>query len=211
MGLDDLPTHLTDERGAAMICARCGNAETGDAVYCSNCGASLAPQPPPQSQAAWPAADARAAVAPPPEEPREAGNQDPYQQDYERAKAAGFPRPQQQQQASASPQGFLAALFDFGFNSFVTPKVVKVIYVLIMALTGLGTVGFAITAFRISPAFGIIALLILCPLFFLVEVALWRIVLELFIVVFRIADDLRVIRVRGDLRSDSAAASGISD
>jgi hypothetical protein len=195
-----------------MICAGCGNAETGDAVYCSNCGASLSPQRPTQSQAAWPAADARAAIAPPPEEPRAAGSQDPYQQDYERARAAGFPRTQQQQQqASASAQGFIAALFDFGFNSFVTPKVVKVIYVLIMALTGLGTVGFAITAFRISPAFGIIALLILCPLFFLVEVALWRIVLELFIVIFRIADDLRVIRVRSDLRSDSAAANGISD
>ena len=136
----------------------------------------------------------------------------PYQQDYERAKAAGFPRPQQQQEASASTKGFIAALFDFGFNSFVTPKVVKVIYVLIMILTGLGAVGFAITAFRVSPAFGIISLLfILCPLFFLVEVALWRIVLELFIVIFRIADDLRVIRVRADLRSDSAEANGISD
>jgi hypothetical protein len=194
-----------------MICAGCGNAEAGDAVYCSNCGASLAPQRPTQSQAAWPAADARAAIAPPPEEPRAAGSQDPYQQDYERARAAGFPRPPQQQQASASPQGLITALFDFGFNSFVTPKVVKVIYVLIVILTGIGAVGFAITAFRVSPAFGIIALFILCPLFFLVEVALWRIVLELFIVIFRIADDLRVIRVRGDLRSDSAEASGIRD
>lgn len=194
-----------------MICPRCGNAETGDAVYCSNCGASLAPQRPPESQAAWPAAAARAAIALPPEEPSAAGSPDPYQQDYERTKTAGFPRPQQQHQASASPQGFIAALFDFSFNSFVTPKVVKVIYVLIMALTGLGAVGFAITAFRITPVFGIISLLILCPLFFLVEVALWRIVLELFIVIFRIADDLRVIRVRGDLRSDSAGATGISD
>lgn len=191
-----------------MICPQCGNAETGDAVYCSNCGASLTPQRPTESQAAWPATGARAAIALPPEEPSAAGNADPYQQDYERAKAAGFPQPQQQHQASASPQGFIASLFDFSFNSFVTPKVVRVIYVLIMALTALGAVGFAITAFRISPAFGIISLLILCPLFFLVEVALWRIVLELFIVIFRIADDLRVIRVRGDLRSDSAGATG---
>jgi hypothetical protein len=194
-----------------MICARCGNAETGDAVYCSNCGASLAPQQPPENQTAWPAADARAAIAPPPEEPWAAGSQDPYQQDYERAKAAGFPRAQQQPQVSASAQGFMAALFDFGFNTFVTPKAVKVIYVLIMILTGLGALGFAVTAFRISPAFGIISLLILCPLFFFVELALWRIILELFIVIFRIADDLRLIRVRGDHRPDSVEATGISD
>jgi len=105
----------------------------------------------------------------------------------------------------------MAALFDFGFNTFVTPKVVKVIYVLIMILTGLGALGFAVTAFRISPVFGLISLFILCPLFFFVELALWRIILELFIVIFRIADDLRVIRVRGDHRPDSVEATGISD
>jgi uncharacterized protein DUF4282 len=193
-----------------MICARCGNAEAGDAVYCSSCGASLAPQQPSGSQAVWPAPDVRAATAPPPERAQAAEYQDPYQQDYERAKAAGFPGPQQQRQESSSAQGFMTALFDFGFNTFVTPKVVKLIYVLIMILTGLGALGFAVTAFRISPVFGIIALFILCPLFFLVELALWRIVLELFIVIFRIADDLRLIRVRGDLRPDSTEATGIS-
>lgn len=194
-----------------MICARCGNAETGDAVYCSNCGAPLAPQQPSETQAAWPAADVRAATAPPPENERTAEYQDPYQQDYERAKAAGFPRPQQQRQEPSSAQSFLASLFDFSFNSFVTPKVVKVIYVLVMILTGLGTIGFAVTAFRLSTVFGIISLFILCPLFFLVEVALWRIVLELFIVIFRIADDLRLIRVRGDLSPGSAEPTRISD
>jgi hypothetical protein len=193
-----------------MICARCGNAETGDAVYCSNCGAPLTPQPPPESQAARPSYDARAAAAPPPDTTQAGEYQDPYQQDYERAKATGFPRPQRQTQGSSSAKGFIASLFDFGFNSFVTPKVVKVIYVLIMILTGLGALVYALIAFRINAAFGIISLLILCPLFFLVELALWRILLELFIVIFRIADDLRLIRVRGDLNPDSAEATRIS-
>lgn len=192
-----------------MICARCGNTETGDAVYCSNCGGPLAPQPT-ESKVTWPGPDARAAVAPPPDTTQAGDYQDPYQQDYERAKAAGFPRPQQQRQDASTAKGFMAALFDFGFNSFVTPKVVKVIYVLIMILAGLGAFGFAITAFRINAAFGAISLFILCPLFFLVELALWRIVLELFIVIFRIADDLRLIRMRGDTNSDSAEATRIS-
>jgi Domain of unknown function (DUF4282) len=203
-----------------MTCARCGNTETDGSVYCSNCGAALTPQPAgapltPQPSTegygTWPASDARAAAAPPPGATQATGYQDPYQQDYERAKAAGFPRPQQQQQGTAAAKGFLASLFDFGFNSFVTPKVVKVIYVLMMILLGLGALLFAITAFRVSPVFGVISLFILCPLFFLVELALWRIVLELFIVIFRIADDLRIIRVRGDLNPDSAEATRISE
>lgn len=193
-----------------MICARCGNTETDDAVYCSNCGAPLAPQPLPESQMARPTTDARAAVAPPPDTTQAGEYQDAYQQDYERAKAAGFPRPQQQPQGSSSAKGFMASLFDFGFNSFVTPKVVKVIYALIMILTGLGAVGFAISAFRINAVFGIVSLFILCPLFFLVELALWRIILELFIVIFRMADDLRLIRVRGDVNPDTAEATRIS-
>jgi hypothetical protein len=100
----------------------------------------------------------------------------------------------------ASAKGFVGSLFDFGFTSFVTPKVVKVVYVLIMAGLALVEAGYLIFAFRTSPAFGIISLVILCPLSFFVYLALWRILLELFIVVFRIADDIRSIRERGDFR-----------
>jgi Domain of unknown function (DUF4282) len=100
----------------------------------------------------------------------------------------------------ASAKGFVGSLFDFGFTSFVTPKVVKVVYVLIMAALALVEIGYLIFAFKTSPAFGIISLVILCPLSFFVYLALWRILLELFIVVFRIADDIRSIRERGDFR-----------
>jgi hypothetical protein len=100
----------------------------------------------------------------------------------------------------ASAKGFVGSLFDFGFNTFVTPKVVKVVYVLIMAGLALAELGYLIFAFKASMLFGIISLVILCPLSFLVYLALWRILLELFIVVFRIADDIRSIRERGDLR-----------
>jgi Domain of unknown function (DUF4282) len=100
----------------------------------------------------------------------------------------------------ASAKGFVGSLFDFGFNSFVTPKVVKVVYVLIMAGLALAELGYLIFAFKTSTVFGIISLVILCPLSFFVYLALWRILLELFIVIFRIADDIRSIRERGDLR-----------
>ena len=100
----------------------------------------------------------------------------------------------------ASAKGFVGSLFDFGFNSFVTPKVVKVVYVLIMAGLALAELGYLFFAFKTSTVFGIISLVILCPLSFFVYLALWRILLELFIVIFRIADDIRSIRERGDFR-----------
>ncbi|HVB45268.1 MAG TPA: DUF4282 domain-containing protein [Streptosporangiaceae bacterium] len=106
---------------------------------------------------------------------------------------AGYGAPMQ----DASAKGFVSSLFDFGFNSFVTPKVVKVVYVLITALLGLGVIAFIISAFASSVLFGIITLFILAPLFFFVYLALWRIGLEIFIVIFRMADDIRAIRNSG--------------
>ena len=110
--------------------------------------------------------------------------------------AAGYPAPTQD---VASAKGFVSSLFDFGFNSFVTPKVVKVVYVLIMIVLGLAGLAFAVSAFTYSAIAGILVLLIVAPLFFFVYLALWRIALEIFVVIFRIADDLRAIRERGGL------------
>jgi hypothetical protein len=112
----------------------------------------------------------------------------------------GAPGYAPQAQASLSSKGFVASLFDFGFNSFVTPKVVKVLYVLIMVVLALGGVALAVSAFAASTALGIFVLLIVAPLGFFVYLALWRIALEIFVVIFRIADDLRFIRDHGGLR-----------
>jgi len=110
-------------------------------------------------------------------------------------------RPQQQQsRPRAEARGFLGALFDFGFTSFVTPKVVKVLYPLIMVLTGLTALAFVAGAFHASTGLGFLTLLVLAPLFFLVVTAIYRILLEFFIVIFRVAEDIRALRERGDIR-----------
>jgi Domain of unknown function (DUF4282) len=110
-------------------------------------------------------------------------------------------RPQQQQsQSRADARGFLGALFDFGFTSFVTPKVVKVLYPLIMIFTGLTALAFVAAAFHGSTGLGFLTLLVLAPLFFLVVTAIYRILLEFFIVIFRVAEDIRALRERGDIR-----------
>ena len=97
-----------------MFCTRCGNPENDEAAYCSNCGTQLASQAP-----VGQAAGLTPAPSGPPAPPEEtithrARRADPYQEDYERAKAAGFPRPQQQakpaQRSSTSIGPFLMAL-----------------------------------------------------------------------------------------------------
>jgi hypothetical protein len=140
--------------------------------------------------------------APPPQAPRP---QAPRPQAGPAQAAPPQPPPPRPSPGPAQPgqtgaKGFLGALFDFRFTSFVTPKVVKVLYPLIMILTGLTALSFIDIAFRASIGFGFVSLFILAPLFFLVVTAIYRILLEFFIVIFRVAEDIRAMRERGDIR-----------
>jgi Domain of unknown function (DUF4282) len=96
-------------------------------------------------------------------------------------------------------RGFLGALFDFGFTSFVTPKVIKVLYMLIVIGTVLSALVFTIVVFEASVAFGVLTLVFGDPLFILIVLAIYRIILEFFVVTFRVAEDIRALRERGDL------------
>jgi hypothetical protein len=105
-----------------------------------------------------------------------------------------------QQFPVGEPKGFLSALFDFSFTSFVTPKVVKILYILIVVVVGLSALGFSLSVLATNVGLGLIVLLVGAPLYFLVVTALYRITLEFFMVIFRMAQDIRAIRERGDLR-----------
>ena len=97
---------------------------------------------------------------------------------------------------AADARGFLGALFDFSFTSLVTTKIIKVLYVLILVLVSISALVFTIAAFRLSAAFGLLTLVIGDPLFILIVMAFWRLVLESFVVRFRIAEDVRELRER---------------
>ncbi len=101
---------------------------------------------------------------------------------------------------SADSRGFLSALFDFSFTSFVTTRIIRVVYVLIMILTVLSALVFTVSAFRTNATLGFLTLVIGDPLFILIVMAFWRLVLESFIVVFRMAEDIRALRDRGESR-----------
>ena len=122
---------------------------------------------------------------------------------------AGAARPDADRQAAASAdsapsdaadtRGFLGALFDFGFTSFVTPKVIKVLYMLIVIGTVVSALVVTIIAFKASTVFGLLMLVFGDPLFILIVLAIYRIILEFFVVTFRVAEDVRALRERGDL------------
>jgi hypothetical protein len=101
---------------------------------------------------------------------------------------------------AADARGFLGALFDFGFTSFVTPKVIKVLYLLIVIGTVVSALVFTIVVFKASVAFGVLTLVFGDPLFILIVLAIYRVILEFFVVTFRVAEDIRALRERGDLR-----------
>jgi hypothetical protein len=99
---------------------------------------------------------------------------------------------------AADRAGFLGALFDFGFTSFVTPNVIKVLYALLMIGTVVGALAFTIIVFKVSTAFGILMLVFGDPLIILVVMAIYRIILEFFVVTFRVAEGIQALQERSE-------------
>ena len=94
-------------------------------------------------------------------------------------------------------KGFFSSLFDYSFSSFITPKIVRVLYVLLTIAVSLWTLTFLVLAFRASAGLGIVFLLIGGPIFFVIAMIYVRVALELAIVFFRIHADVADINHRG--------------
>ncbi|GAA2161555.1 uncharacterized protein DUF4282 [Humibacillus xanthopallidus] len=88
-----------------------------------------------------------------------------------------------------SSSGFLPALFDFSFNSFVTPKIVRFVYVLATIWAVVMYVIVVITSFTQSVSSGLIAL-VFGPLVAIIWLAVVRIGLEFGISVVRMSEDV---------------------
>ena len=85
-------------------------------------------------------------------------------------------------------KGFLASLFDLSFSSFITLKIIKIVFVLMLIASGLYTLFILGAAFAAETALGVIVL-ILSPVIFLFFAIMARVYLEVLIVVFKIADN----------------------
>lgn len=94
--------------------------------------------------------------------------------------------------SSEGDSSFLEALFDFSFSQFVTVYLVRVLYVLAVIVGVLGAVAIVVSLFSQGLLFGIFSIL-LAPLGFLVFIVVARAWLEFLVVIFRIADHVRVL------------------
>jgi hypothetical protein len=96
--------------------------------------------------------------------------------------------------ASAST-GFVASLFDFGFTSFVTPRIIKALYALITAWTLLWAIYLLFIGNHLGHIAGLLFVLIIVdPILILLSLGLVRVVLEFFMVTFRMQEDLKALR-----------------
>jgi len=90
---------------------------------------------------------------------------------------------------------FLRTLLDFSFSQFVGLKIVKFLYGLSILFAVLLALSFIVAGFNASTWLGILALLIGAPLTFLLTVISSRVLLEMVLVIFRMADRMENIRL----------------
>jgi hypothetical protein len=112
------------------------------------------------------------------------------------------PAPSASRQQQSSNAGFIGSLFDFGFTNLVTPKIIKVIYILITVVVALFALGFLILAFSTGGVLaGLFVLIIVDPIMALLYLSLARMTLELYMVIFKIYDEAKQIRINTEARS----------
>ena len=85
--------------------------------------------------------------------------------------------------------GFLRALFDFSFSTFITPKVVRFVYVLATALIAVFWLFWLVAGFARSPGLGLFVLIV-GPIVALVYLAIIRMTLEFYLAITRMSEDI---------------------
>jgi Domain of unknown function (DUF4282) len=89
-----------------------------------------------------------------------------------------------------SQKNFFGALFDFSFSSFVTPMIVKVVYVLITIAIALALLGWIVVAFASDQVALGVTLLVLGWIPALLYLAFFRMTLEFYYSVVRMSQDI---------------------
>jgi Domain of unknown function (DUF4282) len=104
-------------------------------------------------------------------------------------------------------KGFFGSLFDYSFSSFITSKIIKVLYVLTTIVAALWTLAIIFLAFKASSGLGILVLLIGGPIFFVITMIYVRVGLELLMVIFRIHENVEGINQRAGGASSTPVLS----
>ena len=86
-------------------------------------------------------------------------------------------------------KGFFGALFDFSFEHFVTPMIVKVVYILSIIALGVGWLVFLAAGFSQGAGSGLFVL-ILGPIAIILYLCLIRMTLEFYLAITRMSQDI---------------------
>ncbi len=89
----------------------------------------------------------------------------------------------------AKGKGFFGALFDFSFEHFVTPMLVKAVYIVALVALGLGWLIWLVAGFSQSTGFGV-AVLVLGPILLFLYLCLIRMTLEFYLAITRMSQDI---------------------
>ena len=88
-------------------------------------------------------------------------------------------------------KGFIGALFDFSFSHFITPMIVKAVYILAVVALGLAWIFFLIAAFSQSVGGGLFVL-VLGPIGIVIYLAFIRMTLEFYLAIVRMSQDIHL-------------------
>lgn len=94
-------------------------------------------------------------------------------------------------------RGFFGSLFDFSFTSFVTPKMIKVVYGILLFFVAIGMLFVIVSGFSRGVGVGLLFLFIVAPLYGIILAIFARIYMEILMAIFRIVDLLAEIADRG--------------
>lgn len=89
--------------------------------------------------------------------------------------------------------GFIRSLFDFKFESYVTTRILRVLYVLVTVLYSLGALVMFLLLLLRGGTIGVLGAVIVVPLTYIIYLATARVFFEVLMVVFRIGEDVHVI------------------
>lgn len=173
------------------VCRRCGNQMADTAAACPACG-ELRYQPPQAAatpQYAAPAQPQAAQYPQPAQYPQAQQYAQPQQAYIAPQAAAAYAIPVTADEA----KGFVGALFDLSFTTFITTKLIRVLYVIAIVLASIYALMAIGYGFTMGGATGAIGALIISPLVFFAVVICARVYMELVIVIFRAAEHLAEI------------------
>ncbi len=89
-------------------------------------------------------------------------------------------------------KGFFGSLFDFSFENFVFPKIIRVLFAIAVVFACIGYLGGVVYGFQMDVTYGIATILLgpVVLILYLIGVRVW---MEIAIVLFRIYENTKII------------------